>query len=173
METWVNRALELGVDAACPISVEQVVVGDWVRLKCQFGCGGYGQCLTCPPHSPAPETTRRMLRDYRRGLLLRVEGRGEGEEEAAARRLQEAVAALEREMFLSGHYRAWGMAAGPCLFCETCNLAGPCRFPHLARPSMEACGVDVYATVRSAGWEIEVVRATDARFRLFGLVLIE
>jgi predicted metal-binding protein len=114
-----------------------------------------------------------MLQDYRKGLLLRVEGRGEDEEEPAARRLAEAVAALERELFLSGHYRAWGMVAGPCPFCETCNLAGPCRFPEKARPSMEACGIDVYATVRAAGWRIEVVPSLDAPFRLFGLVLVE
>jgi len=83
------------------------------------------------------------------------------------------VAALERELFLAGYHRAWGMGASPCAFCETCNLAGPCRFPRQARPSMESCGIDVYTTVRQAGWEIEVVQTPEAPFRLFALVLME
>jgi len=38
---------------------------------------------------------------------------------------------------------------------------------------MEGCGVDVYTTVRQAGWEIEVVQTPEAPFRLFALVLME
>jgi hypothetical protein len=38
---------------------------------------------------------------------------------------------------------------------------------------MEACGIDVFSTVRNAGWEIEVVKSLDSTFRLFALVLIE
>jgi predicted metal-binding protein len=165
--------VELGADAAQVIRPDQVVVADWVRLKCQYGCGGYGMCLTCPPHSPTPEVTRQVLRHYRQALLLRVEGKGWEEEDQQCRLLQEAVAALERELFLAGYHRAWGMGAGPCAFCETCNLAGPCRFPRQARSSMESCGIDVYTTVRQAGWEIEVVQTPESPFRLFALVLME
>ena len=173
MSDWVARAVDLGADAAQVIRPDQVVVAEWVRLKCQYGCGGYGMCLTCPPYSPTPEVTRQVLRHYRQALLLRVEGTGWEEEDQQCRRLNEVVAALERELFLAGHHRAWGMGAGPCAFCETCNLAGPCRFPRQARPSMESCGIDVYTTVRQAGWEIEVVQTPEAPFRLFALVLME
>jgi len=173
MKDWVARALSLGADAAQIISSDQVVVAEWVRLKCQYGCGGYGERLTCPPHSPTPEMTRQILRHYREALLLRVEGAGgEDEEELKRRRLDEAVVALERELFLAGYHRAWGLGAGPCLFCTECDPSGSCRFPHLARPSMEACGIDVYSTVRQAAWEIEVVQTLESPFRLFGLVLM-
>jgi len=175
MNDWVTRAVELGADAAQIIPTDQVVVADWVRLKCQYGCGGYGARLTCPPHSPPPEVTHRVLRHYRQALLLCVEGAGGGwkEETRRRRKLGEAVAALERELFLAGHHRAWGMGAGPCLLCAECDPSSPCRFPSQARPSMEACGIDVYTTVRQAGWEIEVVQTQEAPFRLFGLVLME
>ncbi len=175
MNNWIARAVELGADAAQMIRPDQVVVAEWVRLKCQYGCGGYGECLTCPPHSPSSEVTRQMLAHYRQALLLCVEVPGGTwkEEEQQRRRLAEAVAALERELFLAGYHRAWGMSAGPCPFCETCNLPGPCHFPRLARPSMEACGIDVYSTVRHAGWEIKVVQTLEAPCRLFGLVLVE
>jgi predicted metal-binding protein len=175
MTDWVARALELGADAAQIIPADQVVVADWVRLKCQYGCGAYGACLTCPPHSPSPEVTRRVLSHYRQAVLLRMERAGSGWKTETRRRRQmsEVVAALERELFLAGRYRAWGMGAGSCRLCKECDPSSPCRFPDQARPSMEACGIDVYATVRQAGWEIEVVQTKESPFRLFGLVLIE
>lgn len=174
MSDWVARALELGTNAAQIIPVNQVVVADWVRLKCQYGCGGYGERLTCPPHSPTPEVTRQVLGHYRQALLLRMEQAGGWKEETRQRRqMSEVVATLERELFLAGHYRALGMGSGPCALCKECDPASPCRFPDQARPSMEACGIDVYTTVRQAGWEIEVVQTKESLFRLFGLVLIE
>jgi predicted metal-binding protein len=39
-------------------------------MKCQLGCGGFGQSLTCPPYSPTPEFTRRMLVYYKHALLI-------------------------------------------------------------------------------------------------------
>jgi len=175
MNDWIARALELGADAAQIIPADQVVVADWVRLKCQYGCGGYGARLTCPPHSPPPEVTRRVLSHYRQAVLLRMERAGVGwkAETRQRRQMSEVVAALERELFLAGRYRAWGMGSGPCSLCKECDPSGPCRFPEQARPSMEACGIDVYATVGQAGWEIEVVQTKESPFRLFGLVLIE
>lgn len=175
MNDWVARALELGADAAQIIPTDQVVVADWVRLKCQYGCGGYGERLTCPPHSPSPEVTRQMLRHYQQALLVRVEAAGGGwkGENQHRRQMSKVVADLERELFLAGYYRAWGMGAGPCLLCKECDPSNSCRFPDRARPSMEACGIDVYTTVRQAGWEIEVVQTKESPCRLFGLVLIE
>jgi len=175
MSDWVTQAVELGADAAQIIPADQVVVADWVRLKCQYGCKAYGSRLTCPPHSPPPEVTRQVLRHYRQALLLRMERAGGGwkAETRQRRQMSEVVAALERELFLAGHHRAWGMGAGPCSLCAECDPSGPCCFPHQARPSMEACGIDVYTTVRQVGWEIEVVRTLEAPFRLFRLVLME
>jgi predicted metal-binding protein len=175
MNDWATRALDLGADAAQIIPADQVVVADWVRLKCQYGCEAYGSRLTCPPHSPPPEATRQVLSHYRQALLLCMEGQGGGwkAETRKRRQMSEVVADLERELFLVGHHRAWGMGAGPCRLCKECDLSSPCRFPDKARPSMEACGIDVYTTVRQAGWEIEVVQTKESPFRLFGLVLME
>jgi len=174
MDEWTARAVALGAGFAQAIRPDRVVVAEWVRLKCQYGCGGYGLYLTCPPHSPTPEVTRQVLRHYERAVLLRLDVPGSNEEEERHRRqLHEVVAALERELFLAGHHRAWGMGPGPCPFCETCNLEGPCRFPRRARPSMEGCGIDVYSTVRQAGWRLEVVRELGEPFSLFGLVLVD
>ena len=42
-----------------------------------------------------------------------------------------------------------------------------------ARPAMEACGIDVYATVRRAGFEIDVVRTMEQCPNYFGLILVD
>ena len=55
---YMKRAKDLGVKNAKIISTKSIVTAEWVRLKCQFGCGGYGRTLTCPPYSPTPEKKR-------------------------------------------------------------------------------------------------------------------
>jgi len=42
-----------------------------------------------------------------------------------------------------------------------------------ARPSMEACGIDMYATVQANGYPIEVVKDYSDDADYYGLVLIE
>ena len=162
-EAAILRAAEkLGVEAKI-ISPAEVATGDWVRWKCQYGCGGYGQALTCPPHSPAPEQTRRVLDSYRRALLLHLRDGGD---------MAEIAVTLERQLFLSGFYRAFGFGSGPCRRCDECNLES-CAHPRQARPSMEACGIDVFQTARAQGFPIEVLTSTRCTGNYYGLVLIE
>jgi hypothetical protein len=33
------------------IPAKTIATAEWVRLKCRFGCDGFGQSLTCPPYS--------------------------------------------------------------------------------------------------------------------------
>ena len=162
-------AIKLGAADAKSIKADDIVVSDWVRLKCQYGCDGYGKRLTCPPHSPKPEEFRRILEGYESAVLLRFEP---GRPNHDWRSPHEAVVELEREAFLKGYYSAFGLACGPCPHCDKCNLE-KCVHPDLARPSMEACGIDVYATVRRAGFDLEVVKTRDEKPTYFGLLLVK
>jgi predicted metal-binding protein len=148
-----------------------VFTATWVRLRCQFGCSEYGQCLTCPPHAPAPETTRRMLDEYQVGLLLH------GDDWKALRQMSQT---LERQVFLAGYYKAFAFLCGPCWRCKTCVVLRPkggkvaaCRHPELARPAMEAAGIDVFATARAAGLPIEVVQSSEDSANYYTLILVE
>ncbi|MCX7011985.1 MAG: DUF2284 domain-containing protein [Candidatus Sumerlaeota bacterium] len=164
LEFYVNRAREMGALHAMIIGPEKVPTATWVRLKCQYGCGGYGKRLTCPPYSPPPERTRQLLDEYRSILLVHCD-RGK-----AARKI---VTKLEREAFLAGHYKAFALGCGPCGQCRTCNLEKGCAHPRQARPAMEACGIDVFATARAAGLPIDtVVERGDAQNH-YSLLLIE
>jgi predicted metal-binding protein len=79
---------------------------------------------------------------------------------------------LEQDLFFQGFYKALGLGAGPCWLCKECNLEH-CIHPLQARPAMEACGIDVYATARAAGYPIQVVRDRSEVPNRYGLVLIQ
>jgi len=83
------------------------------------------------------------------------------------------VPKLEREAFQAGYYKAFGYACGPCHLCEECNFDGPCEHPDESRPAMEACGIDVFATARAAGFPIGVVTSHRCEQNYYGLVLVE
>jgi len=168
LNKFCELAVKFGASDAKPIKAEDVIVSDWTRLKCQYGCDGYGKSLTCPPYSPTPEEFRQILKGYGWAILLRFEPKEPGYDWRGS---HEAVVKLEREAFLNGYYSAFGLSCGPCPYCDECNLK-ECAHPDLARPSMEACGIDVYATARKAGFNLRVVKNRSEKPRYFGLLLI-
>lgn len=154
-----------GVIDARIISPSEVDTAAWVRLKCQFGCGCYGQCLVCPPFTPSPEQMRKVLDAYCRAILIHFDPDTD---------VKATVADLERNIFLRGAWKAFGLGAGPCYFCKDCPVEEEqCRHPERARPSMEACGIDVFSTVKKLGFPIDVVRTTRQCPNYYGLILVE
>nr|MDO8119279.1 DUF2284 domain-containing protein [Candidatus Sigynarchaeota archaeon] len=168
LEKYIVSSRNYGATEAKIIKATDVVTGEWVRLKCQYGCGGYGKHLTCPPYSPAPETTKKVIGNYEWAILSKFVPRPPDYAHSAT---HFHTAKLEREIFLDGFHAALGFACGPCRLCKTCNLK-ECNHPEQARPSMEACGIDVYKTVRHAGFELHVVRQESEQPTYFTLVLI-
>ena len=166
---YLKMALEKGIDQAVVVETSRVVTAPWVRMKCQFGCAGYGDSLCCPPRTPTPDEMRKILDSYTIGILLRRQIKKGG---TAVERLSETAVAIERTLFLDGYYKVWTLGAGPCGGCKTCTMK-TCLHPDKARPSMEACGIDVYATARAYNLPIQVVRErTDTR-NFYALVLVE
>jgi predicted metal-binding protein len=161
-ENYIKRAKELGVSDALIIPANTVVTAEWVRIKCQFGCDGYNRGLCCPPNSPTPEQTKKMLSYYKNALLIHTDGTIE---------INEIVPILEKEIFFDGYFKAFGMGAGPCYLCEKCPKF--CKHPEKARPAMEACGIDVFSTVRAHGLPIETLKTRNCKGNYYGLVLIE
>lgn len=160
---FVQRACELGAHEAKIIDAATIVTAPWVRLKCQFGCELYGLGYCCPPHTPTPEEMSRVIACYEKALLFHGIKPGN---------LTGIAYGLEREIFLAGYYKALGLGAGPCSLCRKCPQKR-CSHPDRARPSMESCGIDVYATVHANGLPIEVLRDETCRGNFYGLVLID
>lgn len=156
---------KMGVIEVCVVSGREVETAEWVRLKCQFGCDCYGTSLVCPPFTPSGEQMRKVLDEYRRAILIHCEPEAD---------VKATVAELERDIFLRGAWKALGLGAGPCYLCRTCPVEKKqCRYPEEARPSMEACGIDVFSTVRKFGFPIEVVRTRRQCPNYYGLILID
>ncbi|MEO0085263.1 MAG: DUF2284 domain-containing protein [candidate division WOR-3 bacterium] len=170
LRKFVRMALDGGASEAKIIPTGNVVTAEWVRLKCQFGCSGFSKRHTCPPRTPTPETTRRIVLEYRKALIYTY---SRPLTLAVRRRMARLLVAIERAAFLAGLYKAFGMGAGSCRFCSRCDTSKLCRFPELARPSMESCGIDVYATCRNSGIELEVVTRRDRNAKYVSLVLLE
>ena len=169
---YAEQALKAGVLEAKVIPVRNVVTAEWVRLKCQFGCGGFGKRLCCPPHTPTPEHMRRVLAGYRHGLIYSYI-LTPADYSRKRRHMHLLVAGLERAAFLDGYYKAFGLCAGPCRLCKVCDVTSRCKHPYQARPSMESCGIDVYATARGSGIELEVATREDGPSKHINLILID
>ena len=162
-KSLVKRIVDLGAVEAKVVKASSVATAGWVRLKCQYGCGGYGSSLCCPPNTPTPEQTRKIIDGYETALLAHFSVNGTA---------TKAMVTLERETFLQGYHKAFAFGAGPCLLCKSCHEDG-CKHPDRARPSMEACGIDVYATARGNGLPIQVVRDEESEQNYYGLLLVE
>jgi predicted metal-binding protein len=82
-----------------------------VRLKCHYGCRGYGSHFCCPPFAPTPQETRQVLSEYRYAVLVRIQVQPSPDPSPDSARahvfgykvkLQKAVFELEKKAFLSG-----------------------------------------------------------------------
>ncbi|MBU1199344.1 MAG: DUF2284 domain-containing protein [Nanoarchaeota archaeon] len=173
-------AEEKGANSTKFISANNIIVSDWVRQKCEYGCKGYATHFTCPPYSPTPEETRTRLASYNNAILLEFIGLKEKPEQ---QKIHNIMFELEKEAYLSGFYKAFAYTTGPCRTCEPCwatKVEKPnkfskreCKNQKKARPAMEACGIDVFQTVRKAGYDIDVVRKEGECFKNFTLLLLD
>src|SRR5208282_5571059 len=101
--------VDLGAVEAKVIKASSVVTAGWVRLKCQYGCSGYGSSLCCPPNTPTPEQTRKVIDGFETALLAHFTVDGS---------VTKPMVTLERETFLQGYYRAFAFGSGPCMLCK-------------------------------------------------------
>jgi predicted metal-binding protein len=170
-----SRAVEGGATHAKQISPESVVTAPWVRLKCQFGCPGYGRSHCCPPDTPTPEETRKILDSYRRALLFHIEVPDMPEKEKHYRNFFDVLVDLEGEIFKDGYYKAFVFLAGPCRLCKKCAKLEDkdCTFSARARPCMEACGMDVFQTARNNRLFIETLRKRTDTNNEYCLMLVD
>jgi predicted metal-binding protein len=183
-----EMALRADAYIVAPINLDDVVVANWVRLKCQYGCPSYAKKLSCPPYSPTPEDTRKVLSEYSKAYLIGYKGsalfKNKDNENMGElfpkvlRDVRKSLFELEKHAFLSGYYKSFVYGfCGPCTYCENCVVEEQiftCKYASESRPSMEASGIDVFKTVENAGLKLEVqTDATHDNLRMYTLLLIE
>ena len=170
LDSYLKLAISKGMDHALFIETSEVYTAPWVRLKCQYGCRFYGKSLCCPPITPTDEHMRKVLDSYSRAILLHKVWEAETLD---IKSFNETVVDIELALFFDGHYNAWGLGSGPCRRCDKCNMESGCSHIQRARPSMEACGIDVFKTAAGKGLPFPVLRSTKAYRNSFGLVLVK
>ena len=141
------------------IDSKQIIVAQWVRMKCMFGCGEYGRGGACPPNAPSVAECERFFREYTDAVILHFEGKMDNPEDrhAWSSKINAKLVKLERAVFLAGFERAFLIFMDSCGFCKECTgKRETCEQPRMARPSPEAMAMDVYSTVRQFGFEINV-----------------
>jgi predicted metal-binding protein len=174
LEHYRELALEMGASEVALIPASDVVVDERVRLKCIVPrCLRAGETPNCPPHTPDLDLVRRALGRFSWAILFKCNvepieeyAPGRGKTKAERRRTlsfhqksSEVVYALERQAYKDGYHLAMGFGGGSCkdylcqgMICQFLD-SGRCRFPHRARPAMEAMGIDVMALMNKVGWE--------------------
>lgn len=163
-EFLIERAKELGAYDAKIIDTSDIVTGEWVRLKCQYGCKNYNTRLTCPPYSPTPSQMQKILDEYSTALLIC---------DLVDHRTPHISYVLEKEISLWDYYKAYGMANGRCTLCKNkCHIEA-CVHPEEARPSIEASGIDVVGTVRNCGFDLQVNVDGVDKTCFYSILLIE
>ncbi len=157
------------------IDPQQIIVRQWVRMKCMFGCGEYGHGGACPPNTPSVAECERFFKEYTNGLILHFEGQMEKPEDrhAWSARINAGLIKLERAIFLAGYERVFLLFMDSCCFCKDCSgNRESCTQPRMARPAPEAMAVDVYSTVRRFGFAINVRTDYDQKMDRYAFMMI-
>ncbi|UCG53345.1 MAG: DUF2284 domain-containing protein [Candidatus Latescibacterota bacterium] len=158
------------------IDPDAIVLGQWVRMKCMFGCKDFGKTATCPPNTPSVDECQRLFTEYQQIAIFHfpIAVEDPDDRHAYTRKINGRLLKLERDVFLSGFHKALVLFIDPCNFCEDCPPnKDECQRPENARPSPEALGVDVFATARNCGYQIEVLTDYTKKMDRFGLLLVE
>jgi predicted metal-binding protein len=155
---------------------KEIVVSQWVRMKCQFGCEDYATRVMCPPNAPPVSECERFFSEFKEAVLIHFERTFENPEDRYdwVRHINNDLFELERAVFFSGHHKAFVIYIGPCSICKECTPEHTdCKHPRKARPSPEGLAVDVFSTARKHGYDIRVLTDYDQRMNRFGILLIE
>ena len=84
------------------INPQEIVVAQWVRMKCMSGCSNYGRNASCPPNVPAVPECRRYFDEYNTAVILHFEKVVDRPEDRHpwSKGVNEGLLKLERAVFL-------------------------------------------------------------------------
>ena len=158
-EQIVARAEKLGTYKANVIPVSQIPLDRAFRDMCATNaCGVYGKCHMCPPDVGDIDALMGEVKNYQHAFVSQtvtaLEDSFDFEGMIEAKKQMYKIAQEIRRLFAElGIDGALHLGAGGCGVCETCakRTNEPCRFPHLAMPSLEAYGVNVSGLASAAG----------------------
>ena len=165
-----------GFDEFRWLPAADIAVAQWVRMKCIYGCDGYGQSVACPPNNPPVSECERFIREYSETAIFHFVKavRDDEEKRRWSREVNKKLLDLERTVFLHGHHKAFMLLMGSCPYCEECvGQLEECPHPGSARPTPEGLAVDLFATAHSVGYSLEVLSDHTQTMNRYAILLIE
>ncbi len=158
------------------INPKQIVVAQWVRIKCAYGCPNYGKHAACPPNTPPVSECRQFFSEYDRAVIFHLQKQFDGPQDHHpwSRQVNVALSKLEREVFMAGYRKALMLLIDPCSLCEECAARREdCKNPKMMRPSPEGMAVDVYTTVEQYGFPIHVLNDYAQVMNRYAFLLVD
>ena len=158
------------------IDPQDIVVSQWVRMKCTFGCREYGKNAACPPNTPQVDECRSFFREYKECVVFHFQKKLNEPEDRHewGKTVNEKLLSLEREVFLAGNPKTFLLFMDSCNLCIDCaEQRVKCKQKRLSRPAPEAMAVDVFSTVRKIGFPIEVLPDYSETMNRYAFLLIE
>jgi predicted metal-binding protein len=170
LDKLVRRAFELGVSDAGIIPAQSIVVEDRFADMCASPrCPGYGLAPSCPPHTMKPSEFRKLLPQYEKALVFKIDTPTEillsDGRFRIAKLVHEISADIERLAQNNGYTDSRGLAAGSCKIafckeyaeCPVLDKNEECRFPDKARSSLSGHGVNFLELSKTLGWQFEKI----------------
>ena len=158
------------------INPKDIIVSYWVRNKCTFGCPGYGKKGSCPPNTPPVSECREFFKAYTNAAIFHFEKsfKRPHDRHKWTNRINLKLLELEREAFLSGYYKAFLFFLDECSLCKECpGTRVECINKKQSRPCPESFAVDVFKTVRSIGYPIEVLKDYNQKMNRYSFLMID
>jgi predicted metal-binding protein len=157
------------------INPQDIVISQWVRVKCTFGCPDYG-LGACPPNTPSVAECIKFFSEYSNGLIVRLIKFADKNSYPSewSKEMTNKLLALEKQLFLKGNYKTFLLNQNCCVLCKDCSgNRVDCKDKSKSRPSPEAFAVDVYQTVKNAGMEIHVVPENPSEMSRIAILMID
>ncbi len=147
-----------------------------MRFKCTFGCSSYGKKGSCPPQVPSVEECRAFFKEYSDVVIFHITGKMARPEDRVpwSKEICRELLKIEREVFWSGYHKAFMLFMDECRLCENCSgERESCLNKEDSRPGPESLAVDVFSTVRSVGYPIEVLHSYDQEMNRYAFLMVE
>lgn len=159
---YIKMALRMDFKDAALIPVKDFIFDHSFRKYCEANdCGFYNRNYACPPYCGTPEEMEGKVKKFENALVLRTFYQVDNAMDCEAMNLlkkehtnRTLKLIWEIQKKNSGEYL--GIMAGPCGWCESCNMpiGMPCVHPDLCFSCLSAYCIDVTKLAARCGIEI-------------------
>ena len=179
LEQLHEKGRKYGLDSVIAFDINEIVLANWVCLKCRYGCSQYNSNWSCPPATPTISEVRELIKEYSTALLLVGSQtcsefyRDTNRKRTDQVRYWKGTVSLERQLFLEGYDKAFGLVSGACSLCKECAYPEKCRFPMEKRPTVESLSIDLIGTLKNIGIGTPIAMDLHETFKYYSIILLD